>query len=64
MAIQQAQVRAVEASRSGRLPRWKGVSIPEEGGELGANSGADQSKGGGWGGSRYMEGDSDDPINS
>ena len=63
-ARQQYQVREVEASESGRLSRWTGGPIPEEGGELGTKSGAAQSKGGGWGGSRNKEGGRDDPEKS
>ena len=54
----------MEADGRGRLSRLIGVPRPEEGVELVENSGAAQSKGGGWGGSRDTEGDGDDPENS
>ena len=54
----------MEAGRSGRLSKWTCVLRPEEGGELGANIGEYQSKGGRWGGSQYIEGERDDIKNS
>ena len=51
----------MKAGGSGRLSRWIGGPLPEEGVESGEKSGADQSKGGGWVGSQYTEGDGDDP---
>ena len=54
----------MEADGRGRLSRLIGGPRPEDGGESGEKSGADQSKGGGWGGSRDTEGDGGDPENS
>ena len=54
----------METGGSGRLYRWTCGPIPEEGGESGEKSGAAQSKGGGWEGSRDTEGDVNDPENS
>ena len=47
-ARQQERGRSVEAGGSGRLSRWTGVPILEEGVESGEKSGAYQSKGGEW----------------
>ena len=41
--------------REWKISRWTGSPRPEEGGELGAKSGAAQSKGGGCEGSRDTE---------
>ena len=56
-ARQKAQGREVEAGGSGILSRWTGGPRPEKEEESGAKSGADQTKGGRWGGIRYTEGD-------
>ena len=57
VARHRAKGRAVEAGGSGRLSRWTGGPIPEEGLTLGEHIGAEQSKGGGWESSQDTEGD-------
>ena len=52
----------MEDGGSGRLSRWTGGPRPEEGRESGAKSSAAQSKGGGWEGSRDMEGEGEGYI--
>ena len=51
----------MEAGGSVQFSRWIGGPRLEKGVELSANSGADKSKNGGWGGSQDTEGDGDDP---
>ena len=58
------QVRAAETGGSGLLSSWTGGPRPEEGVELGANSGAYQYYGYGWGGSQDTVSDGEDTENS
>ena len=58
VARQKAQGRAAEAGGSGRLSRWAGdPRLEEKGDNREQNSGVCQSKGGGWGGSKDIEGE-------
>ena len=55
-ARKRAQIREEEADGIGHLSRWKISSRPEEkGGIKGEKSGAAQSKGGRWGGSKETD---------